>query len=57
VAKGRTIVMVEHNLSVVEGLCNNVTVLARGAIIASGSYQEVARNERVIEAYLGAAHA
>jgi len=57
VAVGRTVIMVEHNLSVVEGLCNHVTVLARGQIIAGGTYQEVARNEKVVEAYLGAAHA
>lgn len=57
VAGGRTVVMVEHNLSVVEGLCNSVTVLARGRVIASGSYQEVARDDRVIEAYLGTSHA
>ncbi|MBX3573540.1 MAG: ABC transporter ATP-binding protein [Mesorhizobium sp.] len=57
VSKGRTVVMVEHNLSVVEGLCNNVTVLARGRVIASGSYKDVASNEKVVEAYLGAAHA
>lgn len=57
VARGRTIVMVEHNLSVVEGLCNHVTVLARGRVIASGVYQDVAKNDKVVEAYLGAAHA
>lgn len=57
VAKGRTVVMVEHNLSVVEGLCDQVTVLARGRVIASGNYREVSRNEKVVEAYLGAAHA
>jgi branched-chain amino acid transport system ATP-binding protein len=57
VSQGRTVVMVEHNLSVVEGLCNNVTVLARGRVIASGSYRDVARNEKVVEAYLGVAHA
>ena len=57
VAKGRTVVMVEHNLPVVEGLCNHVTVLARGRVIASGSYKDVAKDEKVVEAYLGAAHA
>ncbi len=57
VARGRTVVMVEHNLSVVEGLCNHVTVLARGQVIASGSYKDVARNDKVVEAYLGTAHA
>ena len=57
VAKGRTVVMVEHNLPVVEGLCQHVTVLARGRIIASGNYRDVAGNPKVVEAYLGAAHA
>lgn len=57
VARGRTVLMVEHNLSVVEGLCDHVTVLARGQVIARGTYEEVAKNDRVIEAYLGAAHA
>ncbi len=57
VARGRTVIMVEHNLSVVEGLCHNVTVLARGHVIAQGTYEEVSRNEKVIEAYLGVPHA
>ena len=57
VAKGRTIIMVEHNLPVVEGLCDKITVLARGQVIARGTYADVARNPTVIEAYLGAAHA
>jgi branched-chain amino acid transport system ATP-binding protein len=57
VAKGRTVVLVEHNLAVVEGLCNHVTVLARGQVIASGTYRQVAGNEKVVEAYLGVAHA
>lgn len=57
VAVGRTVLMVEHNLSVVQGLCDRVTVLARGQVIAEGSYDEVANNARVVEAYLGAAHA
>jgi len=57
VSKGRTVLMVEHNLSVVEGLCDRVTVLARGQVIAKGSYDEVAKDAQVIEAYLGTAHA
>jgi branched-chain amino acid transport system ATP-binding protein len=57
VARGRTVVLVEHNLAVVEGLCNHVTVLARGQVIASGTYRQVAGNDKVVEAYLGAAHA
>ncbi|MDP2084109.1 MAG: ABC transporter ATP-binding protein [Gemmobacter sp.] len=56
-AKGRTILMVEHNLPVVSGLCDRVTVLARGQVIARGNYDEVARDARVIEAYLGSSHA
>ena len=51
---GRTILMVEHNLSVVEGLCDTITVLARGAILAEGDYATVSANPDVITAYLGA---
>ena len=50
---GRTILMVEHNLSVVEGLCDTITVLARGAILAEGDYATVSANPDVITAYLG----
>ncbi len=50
---GRTILMVEHNLSVVEGLCDRITVLARGQILAEGDYAEVSRNPDVVTAYLG----
>ena len=50
---GRTILMVEHNLSVVEGLCDRITVLARGQVLAEGDYAEVSRNPEVIAAYLG----
>ena len=52
---GRTILMVEHNLGVVEGLCDAVTVLARGQILAEGDYAAVSRNPDVITAYLGSA--
>jgi len=53
VAKGRTIVMVEHNLSVVRDLCDLVTVLERGEVIAEGNYAEVSIDPRVREAYIG----
>ena len=54
---GRTILMVEHNLSVVEGLCDRITVLARGQILAEGDYASVSKNPDVIAAYLGSADA
>lgn len=50
---GRTILMVEHNLSVVEGLCDRITVLTRGKILAEGDYATVSANPAVIAAYLG----
>jgi branched-chain amino acid transport system ATP-binding protein len=55
VAEGRTVVIVEHNLSVVQDLADRVTVLARGSVLAEGSYDEVSRNPAVLEAYIGAA--
>jgi branched-chain amino acid transport system ATP-binding protein len=54
---GRTILMVEHNLSVVEGLCDTITVLARGQVLAEGDYAAVSKNPDVIAAYLGSADA
>jgi branched-chain amino acid transport system ATP-binding protein len=54
---GRTILMVEHNLSVVSGLSDRITVLTRGKILAEGDYQTVSRNPDVITAYLGTDHA
>jgi branched-chain amino acid transport system ATP-binding protein len=53
---GRTILMVEHNLSVVEGLCDTITVLTRGRVLAEGDYAEVSKNPEVIAAYLGSEH-
>jgi len=53
VARGRTVLMVEHNLSVVQDLADRVTVLARGSVLADGSYAEVSRNPAVLEAYIG----
>ncbi len=53
VRQGRTILMVEHNLSVVEGLCDRITVLARGQVLAEGDYAAVSRDPQVVAAYLG----
>ncbi len=57
VRQGRTILMVEHNLSVVEGLCDTITVLTRGRVLAEGDYATVSKNPEVIAAYLGSADA
>jgi branched-chain amino acid transport system ATP-binding protein len=57
VAVNRTVLMVEHNLSVVADLSHRITVMQRGEILADGTYEEVSRNPAVIEAYLGAGHA
>ena len=57
VRNGRTILMVEHNLSVVEGLCDTITVLTRGKILTEGDYATVSKNPDVIAAYLGTPHA
>jgi branched-chain amino acid transport system ATP-binding protein len=54
VAAQRTLLMVEHNLSVVSHLCQTITVLQRGSILAEGTYEEVSQNPQVREAYLGA---
>jgi branched-chain amino acid transport system ATP-binding protein len=54
ISAGRTILMVEHNLSVVADLSDTITVLARGSVLAEGSYSEVSRNPAVLEAYIGA---
>jgi branched-chain amino acid transport system ATP-binding protein len=56
VAVGRTVLMVEHNMSVVAGISDRITVLARGAVLAEGSYAEVSANPAVMEAYMGTVH-
>lgn len=53
VAADRTVLMVEHNLSVVASLSDRITVLARGQILAEGDYATVSKDPRVIEAYIG----
>jgi len=55
-SSGRTVLMVEHNLSVVRSISDRITVLARGAVLAEGSYAEVSADARVVEAYLGVPH-
>jgi branched-chain amino acid transport system ATP-binding protein len=52
----RTIVMVEHNLSVVADLSDTITVLVRGHVLAEGNYATVSSDRAVIEAYLGGGH-
>jgi branched-chain amino acid transport system ATP-binding protein len=53
VSANRTVLMVEHNMSVISDLCHTITVLARGAVLAEGPYQDVSRNPQVLEAYVG----
>ncbi|KQT47404.1 ABC transporter ATP-binding protein [Aureimonas sp. Leaf454] len=57
VAKSHAVLMVEHNLKVVADLCDRVTVLQRGEILAAGDYRTVAADERVRTAYMGTDHA
>jgi branched-chain amino acid transport system ATP-binding protein len=57
VAANRTVLMVEHNLSVVATLSNAITVLARGEVLAEGDYATVSRNPQVVQAYMGSGDA
>lgn len=52
-AEGRTVLMVEHNLSVVADLSDTITVLQRGQVLAEGTYDEVSNDKEVISAYMG----
>ena len=56
VAANRTVLMVEHNLSVVESLSHTITVLARGEVLAEGPYATVSKDPAVVEAYVGTGH-
>jgi branched-chain amino acid transport system ATP-binding protein len=56
VSVNRTILMVEHNMSVVSSIADTITVLQRGATLAEGPYAEVSANPAVIEAYMGSAN-
>ena len=53
VAANRTVLMVEHNLSVVSTLSDTISVLQRGEVLAEGDYAAVSKNPQVVEAYLG----
>jgi branched-chain amino acid transport system ATP-binding protein len=55
-SNGRTVLMVEHNMKVIAELCDRVTVLQSGEILAEGTYEEVSRDPAVIEAYVGGAN-
>jgi branched-chain amino acid transport system ATP-binding protein len=55
VSKGRTILMVEHNMNVVAGISDRISVLQRGSVLAEGTYAEVSANPEVMEAYMGTA--
>ena len=57
VSADRTVLMVEHNLSVVADLSDKITVLTRGRVLAEGDYDTVANNPEVREAYMGVGHA
>ena len=55
VAKGRTVLMVEHNMKVVANIAHTISVLQRGEVIAEGPYEQVSKNPQVMEAYMGTA--
>jgi len=57
VSAGRTILMVEHNMNVIAGISDTITVLQRGEVLAEGAYSEVSKNPLVMQAYMGSTEA
>jgi len=57
VSAGRTILMVEHNMNVIAGISDTITVLQRGEVLAEGTYSEVSKNPLVMQAYMGSVDA
>ncbi len=55
VSKGRTVLMVEHNMNVVADISDYISVLQRGEILAEGDYEEISNNKSVLQAYMGTA--
>jgi branched-chain amino acid transport system ATP-binding protein len=55
VSKGKTVLMVEHNMKVIANIATTISVLQRGEVIAEGSYEQVSKNTQVMEAYMGTA--
>jgi len=56
VTQGKTLIMVEHDMGVVFGLADRISVLVYGEVIATGTQDEIQANAAVQEAYLGAVH-
>jgi branched-chain amino acid transport system ATP-binding protein len=55
-ANGVTVILVEHDMKVIMGLCHRIIVMNYGQIIAMGTPSEIQNNEDVIKAYLGEDH-
>jgi len=52
-AGNKTVLLVEHNMNVIAGICDRISVLQRGAVLAEGTYEQVSKNPQVMEAYMG----
>jgi branched-chain amino acid transport system ATP-binding protein len=51
--QGKTFLLIEHDMDIITRLCDSVIVMAKGQVLATGSFAEIERNEQVLEAYLG----